>query len=194
MRHKKHSHQLGVKTAHRAALMANLCTALITHKRIRTTLAKAKALRPYTERVITFAKKAKASESSEDRLHFYRQALSKVRDAKAVTLLFGERVDEFLNREGGYIRIYKLENRIGDAAPMALVEMIDADDEGYPKRRKGKKAEKAEKAEPVAEADVAEEVEDVTDVETEVSGDDETVAVAQSDADAVDTHEPKKDA
>lgn len=191
MRHKKHSHQLGVKTAHRTALMANLCTSLITHKRIRTTLAKAKALRPYTERVITLAKKAKASATTEERLHFYRQALSKVRDAKAVTLLFEDRVDEFLNREGGYIRIYKIGNRIGDAAPMALVEMIDADDEGYPKRRKSKRSGNATDAD--SAADGADATEDEQPVASSDLGSDSEAGAATEEGSEVSA-EPKKGA
>lgn len=182
MRHKKHSHQLGVKSAHRTALMSNLCTALITHKQIRTTLSKAKALRPFTERVITLAKKARAAQTNEEKLHFYRQALSKVRDAEAVTLLFEERVEAFLNREGGYIRIYKLGNRIGDAAPMALIEMIDADDEGYPKRRKGRKSDKTAKSEAVPAE---------TEAETEAEAKTEAVAEAESGADAEEPKAPE---
>lgn len=148
MRHNQHRHKLGVKTAHRAALLSNLAAALLRHKRIRTTQAKAKALRPFVERVITLAKKGYQAETPEARLHFRRLALSRVRDPEAVRLLFQERVEEFLNREGGYTRIYKLVPRRGDAADMALIELIDADDEGYtkPKKKSRKRSRKGEAA------------------------------------------------
>lgn len=144
--------------------MANLCSSLITHGRIKTTLAKAKALRPYTERVITFAKKGNAASTPEEKLHFYRQVLSKVRDPQAVTMLFDERASEFVSREGGYTRIYKIGNRVGDAAPMALIELIPADDEGYGKRARSKsKAIKATGGSTAAEATTLEA--DAVDVE-----------------------------
>lgn len=149
MRHQKHRHQLGVKKAHRLALMANMASSLIIHGKIQTTLAKAKALRPFIEKVITLAKKAQKCENAVDALHFRRQALSKIRNKEAVAILFNEKVSEFENREGGYARIYKLGNRIGDAAEMALIELIAADDEGYskPKKKPAKKAAKSKKTE-----------------------------------------------
>lgn len=142
MRHKKHKHQLGVKKAHRLALMANLATALITHGRIETTLAKAKALRPFIEKIVTLAKKASAAEDSSKAVHLRRQAFSKLRDKDAVSLLFNERVSEFSERNGGYTRIYKIGRRTGDAAEMALIEFVPGDDEGYqkPKKKAAKKA------------------------------------------------------
>jgi large subunit ribosomal protein L17 len=150
MRHRKHSNQLGVKKEHREALLANLSTALITHGRIKTTLKKAKALRPFVEKVITLAKNGD--------LHNRRIALSRVRDTDAVHLLFDEKVEQFRERNGGYTRIYKVGTRRGDAAEMALIELIDGDDEGYPKRSKAKAKSKAEKEEVAPEAVAAEEV------------------------------------
>ncbi|EDY82418.1 ribosomal protein L17, putative [Verrucomicrobiia bacterium DG1235] len=151
MRHRKHRNQLGVKKEHREALLANLSTALIQHGRIKTTLKKAKALRPFVEKVITLAKKGT--------LHDRRIAISRVRDVGAVHELFDEKAEQFADRNGGYTRIYKIGTRRGDAAEMALIELIDADDEGYAKKSKpkAKKAEKpaAEEA-PVVEAEVAE--------------------------------------
>jgi large subunit ribosomal protein L17 len=135
MRHAKHRHQLGRKKEHREALMANLAVALITNKRIKTTLAKAKALRPYIEKIITLAKKAYATDDKLRKHHCRRLALSKVRDINAVNRLFNDLVEEFVKREGGYTRIYKLIPRIGDAADMALIEFIDGDDEGYSKKK-----------------------------------------------------------
>ncbi len=165
MRHQKHRHQLGVKKAHRLALMANLGCALIKEGRIKTTLSKAKALRPFIEPIITMAK----SGTVADR----RLAFTRLRSKEAVQTLFNEKAEEFANRPGGYTRIYKLGNRIGDAAPMALIELIPASDEGYPKKKKKKAAKKAAKkveevvateeapAEPVAE-EAAESSEEAT--------------------------------
>lgn len=143
MRHRKHRHQLGRKKEHREALMANLTAALIRHGRIQTTLSKAKALRPYAERVITLAKKANGL-PADKALHYRRLAQSRVRDTEAATLLFKERVVEFQDRPGGYTRIYKLGTRVGDGAEMAVIQLIPASDEGYtkPKRRAAKKAVK----------------------------------------------------
>ena len=147
MRHRKHNHLLGVKAQHRKALISNLCAALIKHGRIETTLAKAKAIRPAIEKMITRAKKAKASDDPQVRLHHRRQCTRHLRDKDAVHILFNEKVDEFTNRPGGYVRIYKLGNvRLGDSAEMAKLELIRGDDEGYQKRRK-KKSVKT-KAEP----------------------------------------------
>ncbi|WP_345785672.1 50S ribosomal protein L17 [Pelagicoccus sp. SDUM812003] len=156
MRHRKHRNQLGVKKEHREALLANLSTALIQHGRIKTTLKKAKALRPFVEKVITLAKKGS--------LHDRRIAISRVRDADAVHTLFDEKAEQFADRNGGYTRIYKIGTRRGDAAEMALIELIDADDEGYAKKgkSKAKKADKPaapveepKKEEPAAEAEGA---------------------------------------
>jgi len=146
MRHCKHRYQLGVKKEHREALMANLAAALFIHNRIKTTLPKAKALRPFAEKVITLAKKAAQADDKAKKLHFFRLALSKVRNEEAVAILFTKRAQEFLARNGGYTRIYKLAlPRIGDGAEMALIELIAANDEGYKKAPK-KTAKKAEKA------------------------------------------------
>ena len=131
MRHRKHNHSLGVKKEHRIALVANLAASLIQHGRIRTTLAKAKAVRPFVEKTITLAKKAAVADEKAKSLHFRRLALARVRDESAVRILFNEKVEEFAKREGGYTRIYKLVPRIGDAAPMAIIELIAASDEGY---------------------------------------------------------------
>lgn len=152
MRHSKRRHVLGVSGPHRAAMMGNLSVALITHGRIETTLAKAKALRPFIEKVITLAKKAEQANDAARKLHFRRLAIARVRDKKAVAQLFDERPSEFANRAGGYTRIYKIGQRIGDAAEMALIELIDASDEGYekPKRKAAPKAKAKAKAEPEA--------------------------------------------
>jgi large subunit ribosomal protein L17 len=159
MRHNKHHASLGVTREHRAAMLSNMAASLITHGRIKTTVTKAKALRPFIEKVITKAKQAAAKTEPKDALHLRRLALSDVRDETAVTLLFNEKHKEFTNRTGGYTRIYKLGKRISDAAEMALIEFVKADDPGYKKRKKpAKKSKKAAAAEaaPAAEATPAE--------------------------------------
>ena len=151
MRHNKHHASLGVTVEHRRAMLSNLAAALITHGRIQTTLTKAKALRPFIEKVITKAKQAAAKTEKKDAIHLRRLALSSIRDENAVTKLFNETYKEFANRNGGYTRIYKLgQQRVGDAAEMALIEFVKADDPGY-KKSKGKKAPKAKKAPAAAE-------------------------------------------
>ena len=159
MRHNKHHASLGVTREHRRAMLSNLAASLIEHGRIKTTLTKAKALRPFIEKVVTKAKKAAAKTEKKDALHLRRLALADVRNEDAVTKLFNETYKEFVNRNGGYTRIYKLGARISDAAEMALIEFVKADDPGY-KKSKGKKATKAKskkaKAAPAAEAPAAE--------------------------------------
>ncbi len=197
MRHRKHRHQLGVKKEHRQALIANLAAALFRHGRIQTTLAKAKALRPFSEKIITLAKKAHATEDTAKRLHFYRLAIARVRDKEAVKLLFDERAEEFAGRDGGYTRIYKLMPRLHDAAPMAIIELIDGDDEGYTKPKRSVK-KKAKKQAVEAAAPAAGEVVDSSE-ETEVAGPEETAsepvaeAVETTEAPAETSEEEKKD-
>ena len=112
-------------------MLSNLAAALITHGRIETTLTK--------------AKQAAAMADQKDAIHLRRIALSSVRDETAVTLLFNEKHKEFAGRPGGYTRIYKLGRRISDAAELALIEFVKADDPGY-KKSKGRKSAKSAKA------------------------------------------------
>ena len=142
MRHSNKRHKLGVSGPHRSAMMGNLAVALIQHGRIETTLPKARALRPFIEKIITLAKKAEKANDAARKLHFRRLAVARVRDKQAVAKLFDERVAEFTERNGGYTRIYKLGQRIGDAAEMALIELVDGNDEGYNKKPKKKAAKK----------------------------------------------------
>jgi len=168
MRHSKRRHSLGVSGPHLSAMMGNLAVALITHGRIQTTLTKAKALRPFIEKIITFAKKAEAANDTARKLHYRRLAISRVRDKKAVAKLFDERASEFTDRNGGYTRIYKVGQRIGDAAEMALIELIDGNDEGYSKKPAKKATKKATNKAAKAEAEVTEaEVTEAEVTETE---------------------------
>lgn len=141
MRHNKHHASLGVTREHRQAMLSNMGASLIKHGRIETTLAKAKALRPFIEKVITKAKNAATAAEKKDALHLRRMALKDIRDEGAVTLLFNEKAAQFAKRSGGYTRIYKLgPPRLGDAAEMAIIELIAAEDEGYSKSRGKKKS------------------------------------------------------
>lgn len=155
MRHKKHRHTLGVTREHREAMLSNMGASLITHGRIKTTLSKAKALRPFIEKIITKAKQAAAKTEAKDAIHLRRLALADLRDEDAITLLFNEKHKEFANRNGGYTRIYKLGARVGDASEMALIEFVKADDAGY-KKSKGRKPAKAAKAAPAATTEQSE--------------------------------------
>jgi large subunit ribosomal protein L17 len=157
MRHNKHHASLGVTREHRESMLSNLAASLIQHGRIKTTLTKAKALRPFIEKLITKAKKAAAKTEKKDALHLRRLAHADLRDENALTALFNEKHKEFANRNGGYTRIYKLgAPRLNDAAEMALIEFVKAEDTGYKKtKRKSGKAKKAA-AEPTAEAPAAE--------------------------------------
>ena len=136
MRHTKHHFQLGVKSAHRKSLMANLASQLFIHGKIKTTLAKAKALRPFAEKIITLAKQANAAEATEVKIHFRRLAVARIRNEVAVKKLFDETVQQFVKRPGGYTRIYKLMARVGDGAPMGIIQLVEAPEE---RRRKANK-------------------------------------------------------
>ena len=169
MRHNKHHASLGVTREHRKAMLSNMGASLIKHGRIETTLTKAKALRPFIEKVITKAKNAAAATVKADALHLRRMALKDIRDEAAITILFNEKAAQFAKRSGGYTRIYKLgPQRIGDAAEMAIIELIAAEDEGYKKSKgsakkkgarksAGKKAVTTEAAAPTADAPKADE-------------------------------------
>ncbi len=117
MRHKKSFNHLGRTSAHRKAMLSNMASSLILHKRIFTTLAKAKALRGYVEPLITRAK--------EDTTHSRRMVFRYLKDKYAVTELFREVSVKVGDRPGGYTRIIKLENRLGDNAEMAMIELVD---------------------------------------------------------------------
>lgn len=188
MRHRNHNHLLGVKKEHREAMVASLATALFSHGRIQTTLAKARALRPFAEKIITLAKRAEATEDAAKKLHFRRLAIARVRDKDAVKKLFDERVSEFVNRQGGYTRIYKLGNRVGDGAEIAIIELVAGDDQGYAKKSKAKPAAKG-KSKKAAKAEAAP-VEEAVVEEAPVATAEAPEAPA---AEAADAEEPKKE-
>jgi len=117
MRHGKKVNHLGRKTAHRKAMLANMACSLIEHKRINTTVAKAKALKGFVEPLIT--------KSKEDTTHNRRIVFSRLRQKDAVTELFKDVAVKIGDRPGGYTRIIKLGNRLGDNADMAMIELVD---------------------------------------------------------------------
>ena len=117
MRHRQSGRHLNRSSPHRKAMMSNMATALFFHEVIRTTLPKAKELRRYAEPLITLAK--------EDSVARRRQAFSKLRDKASVGKLFSELGPRYKERPGGYTRILKCGFRVGDNAPMALVELVD---------------------------------------------------------------------
>lgn len=134
MRHGNKVNKLGRTASHRRALMANLTISLIMHKRITTTLAKAKALRVYAEPIIT--------KSKNDTMHSRRTVFAYLRDKEALKELFGAVAEKVAGRPGGYTRILKLGTRIGDNAEMAMIELVDFNE--YTDKIGGKK-EKAAK-------------------------------------------------
>lgn len=150
MRHLKARRKLGRTSQHRDALLANLTASLIKHSRIRTTLAKAKVMRPFAEKLVTLAKSGT--------LHDRRLAIARIGQIDAVHKLFADIAPKFKDRQGGYTRIVKLGPRYTDSAPEALIEWVDyipteaVEAPAKTKEPKAPKAEKADKAdEPKAE-------------------------------------------
>lgn len=117
MRHGIAGRKLSVTSAHRVAMFRNMATSLLKHEQITTTLPKAKELRPYVERIITLGKRGG--------LHARRQALAQIRDEKIVAKLFTEIAERYKTRQGGYCRVLKAGVRYGDAATMAVIELVD---------------------------------------------------------------------
>jgi len=163
MRHGKKLNHLGRTNSHRKAMMSNMATSLILHKRITTTLAKAKALRGYVEPILT--------KSKSDTTHSRRIVFSYLQDKDAVTILFREIAEKIASRPGGYTRIIKMENRLGDNAEMAMIELVDyntvygtdvAKTEKKSTRRRGGSA-KAKVAAPAAKAEAAPVAEEVVE-------------------------------
>ena len=118
MRHRKKVPKLGRTAAHRDAMLRNLTTDLLRHERVTTTLAKAKAVRPVAERMVTLGKR--------DTLHARRRAARLIRDADVVRKVFNELAPRYAQRRGGYTRILRLPPRRGDMAEMAIIELVEA--------------------------------------------------------------------
>ncbi|MCV7227399.1 50S ribosomal protein L17 [Mycolicibacterium komossense] len=161
--------RLGGSSSHQKALLANLATSLFEHGRIKTTEPKARALRPYAEKLITHAKKGT--------LHNRREVLKKIRDKDVVHTLFAEIGPFFADRPGGYVRIIKVENRKGDNAPMAVIELV-REKTVTSEADRARRVASTKKAEPVAEEAPVEEAAE-TPLE-EVEAEDESIADAQT--------------
>ena len=117
MRHRKAGRRLGRTTSHRRAMIRNMVTSVFEHERIVTTTPKAKEVRKVVDKMITLAKRGG--------LHARRQALSFMQDKKVVAKLFDSLKDDYMDRNGGYTRIIQTGNRLGDAAPMAILELVN---------------------------------------------------------------------
>lgn len=143
MRHGKKFNHLGRKTAHRKSMFANMACSLIEHKRINTTVAKAKALRQFVEPLIT--------KSKEDTTHNRRVVFSYLRNKFMVTELFKEVSVKVADRPGGYLRIIKLGSRQGDNAPMAMIELVDYNPNYNPNNKTKKKTTRRGKTRKVEE-------------------------------------------
>ena len=137
MRHGKKFNHLSRKSAHRKAMLSNMACSLIEHKRIKTTLAKAKALRVYIEPLIT--------KSKNDTTHSRRIVFSYLKQKEAITELFSDISSKVLERQGGYTRILKLSNRLGDNAQMAFIELVDYNDDYSTEKPKKVKSRRARK-------------------------------------------------
>ena len=174
--------RLGGSSSHQKALLANLATSLFEHGRIKTTEPKARALRPYAEKLITHAKKGT--------LHNRREVMKKIRDKDVVHVLFAEIGPFFADREGGYTRIIKVEARKGDNAPMAVIELVrekTVTSEADRARRAANKAAKKVAEKEAAKAPAAEE----TPLE-ELEAEDGAIADAQTaEAAEEQAEEPK---
>lgn len=163
MRHGKSINHLSRKSAHRKALLANLASSLIMHKRIKTTTAKAKELRSFIEPIIT--------RSKEDSTHSRRLAFSYLGDKNAVTELFREVSTKIGDRPGGYTRIMKIDNRAGDNADMSIIELVDYNENllGEKETGKAKTSRKRRGKKKPGEAKVAAETVAITAEETSIS-------------------------
>ena len=152
MRHGKKVNHLGRKTAHRKSMLANMACSLIEHKRINTTVAKAKALKQFVEPMIT--------KSKEDTTHNRRIVFARLRQKEAVAELFREVAAKVGDRPGGYTRIIKLGNRLGDNADMAMIELVDFNElynaDKQPKKKTTRRSRTSKKSDDVAVAPAVE--------------------------------------
>ncbi len=125
MKHRIKQRKLNRTTSHRKAMLANMAAALIKHEQIKTTLPKAKELRPFVEKLITKGKQGVSN--PEKALSNRRQVMSKMRDEEQTTKIFDVLAERYADRLGGYIRVLKAGFRYGDCAPMAIIELVDRD-------------------------------------------------------------------
>ena len=192
MRHGKKVNHLSRTDSHRRAMLANMASSLILHKRITTTLAKAKALRVYVEPIIT--------RSKDDSTHSRRTVFSYLQNKEVVSILFRDIAAKVADRPGGYTRILKMGNRLGDNASMALIELVDYNEiytsgesvsEKKSTRRRGSKSKKADDAPAavVAAAPQAEVVEEVIEASVVEEIQAEEIQVEEVQAEEVEVEE-----
>ncbi|MCH2214393.1 MAG: 50S ribosomal protein L17 [Flavobacteriales bacterium] len=200
MRHGKRNNALGRKTAHRKAMLENMACSLIEHKRITTTVAKAKELRKFVEPIIT--------RSKADSTHNRREVFKNLQSKNAVTELFREVAPKVAQREGGYTRIIKLGTRLGDSAEMAMIELVDFNElmlkETKAKTRRSRRGSKKKEAEvttvaaeetPVAEEAAASDPTSESTAAEEVTDKTESIEEAPSEEEKKEdsNEEEKKD-
>ena len=191
MRHGKKFNHLSRKSAHRKAMLANMACSLIEHKRIKTTLAKAKALRVYVEPLLT--------KSKNDTTHSRRTVFSYLKQKEAITELFGDVATKIADRPGGYTRILKLSNRLGDNAQMAFIELVDYNEDYTTDKPKRKKARRTKKkaveavAPAVEEAVIIEETPAATEEVVEAKVEEVTEEVAPVVEEKVEEDTPVKE-
>lgn len=185
--------RLGGSSSHQKALLANLATSLFEHGRIKTTEPKARALRPYAEKLITHAKKGT--------LHNRREVMKKIRDKDVVHVLFAEIGPFFSDRSGGYTRIIKVESRKGDNAPMAVIELVrektvtsEADRARRAASSKAKQSQPAAKEQPATESDEASEEAEEPQLESVDEAKAEDGAIEEAQAAEVEVAEGAADA
>jgi large subunit ribosomal protein L17 len=192
MRHGKKFNHLGRQTAHRSAMLSNMAISLITHKRINTTLAKAKALRKYVDPLLTKAK--------TDSTHSRRVVFSYLQDKESVTELFSTVAEKIATRPGGYTRIIRTGTRLGDNAEMCMMELVDFNDllltdEGAAKAktRRSRRGGKAKTEDTPKEAKVEAKAEVVEEVTEEPKAEAEEVKAEEPKADeAADSKDEEK--
>jgi len=201
MRHRKKFNHLGRTSAHRKAMLANMASSLLVHKRIKTTVAKAKALRMYVEPLIT---KTKGLSTVGEKTHAQRVVFSYLQNKEAVKELFTEIAPKVADRPGGYTRILKLGNRIGDNAEMCYIELVDYNENmlktpksetGKKKRsrRGGKKKAAATVEAPAAEATASAESTEAAATEAKAEETTEVKAEEATEAPAEEAKEEKKE-
>ena len=187
MRHRKKFNHLGRTASHRSAMLSNMATSLIVHKRIKTTVAKAKALKIYVEPLIT--------RSKEDTTHSRRMVFRKLQNKEAVTELFREISPKVMDRPGGYTRILKIGNRLGDNAEMCIIELVDYNEnmlkDKPAKKTKAKRSRRGGSKKATApKAETAAKVEEVKAEEVKA----EEAKVEETKAEEAKAEEPKAEA
>jgi len=190
MRHGKKFNHLGRKTAHRKAMLSNMASSLLLHKRINTTVEKAKALRVYVEPILTRAK--------TDSTHSRREVFKHLQNKDIVTELFRDIAPKIADRPGGYTRIIRLGNRLGDNAEMCMIELVDFNElytnEGTKKNTRRSRRGGAKKTEDnvSTEETTAEVVEEATEAKTEATA--EVIEEATTTAEVPATEDPTSEA